>query len=94
MLQAELHVHIEGTLEPQLMFDLAKRNSALDRLPFSSVAEAQAAYSFHNLQSFLDLYYAGCAVLLHKQAQHLTLGLVIMLPRPTTCMNWRRELPA
>lgn len=67
MAQAELHVHIEGTLEPQLMFDLAVRNDVLHLLPYKSAAEAKAAYNFHNLQSFLDLYYAGCAVLLTKQ---------------------------
>jgi adenosine deaminase len=70
--QAELHVHIEGTLEPDLMFELAQRNGVLHKLPFKSVAEAQAAYNFHNLQSFLDLYYAGCAVLLTKQARPCT----------------------
>ena len=61
-------MHIEGTLEPDLMFELAQRNGVMHKLPFKSVAEAQAAYNFHNLQSFLDLYYAGCAVLLTKQA--------------------------
>ena len=66
-MQAELHLHIEGTLEPQLMFDLAVRNDMLHLLPYKSAAEAKAAYDFHNLQSFLDLYYAGCAVLLTKQ---------------------------
>ncbi|MFZ0015163.1 MAG: adenosine deaminase [Acidimicrobiia bacterium] len=59
--KAELHVHIEGTLEPQLMFDLAGRNGY--DLPFSDVASVVAAYRFHNLQSFLDIYYQGAAVL-------------------------------
>ena len=51
------------------MFKLAMRNNVMHKLPFKSVAEAQAAYNFQNLQSFLDLYYAGCAVLLRKQAR-------------------------
>lgn len=62
--KAELHLHIEGTLEPQLMFDLAKRNDI--SLRYGSVAEIQKAYRFHNLQSFLDVYYEGAQVLLHE----------------------------
>lgn len=59
--KAELHLHIEGSLEPELMFQLAQRN----RIPlrFSSVAEVRKAYDFHNLQSFLDIYYEGAGVL-------------------------------
>ena len=59
--KAELHLHIEGTLEPELMFALAAKHGA--RLPYGSVEAVRAAYAFHNLQSFLDLYYAGCDVL-------------------------------
>jgi adenosine deaminase len=59
--KAELHLHIEGTLEPQMMFDLAERNGY--ELPFADVAEVAAAYKFRNLQSFLDIYYQGAAVL-------------------------------
>jgi adenosine deaminase len=59
--KAELHLHIEGTLEPELMFELAQRNSL--PLPYASAEAAREAYTFHNLQSFLDLYYAGCSVL-------------------------------
>ena len=59
--KAELHVHIEGTLEPQMMFDLAERNGY--ELPFPDVASVAAAYKFRNLQSFLDIYYQGAAVL-------------------------------
>jgi adenosine deaminase len=59
--KAELHLHIEGTLEPELMFELASRNDVA--LPFPDVAAAKAAYVFDDLQSFLDLYYAGCSVL-------------------------------
>ena len=59
--KAELHLHIEGTLEPQLMFDLAVRNGY--ELPFPNVAAVAAAYKFRNLQSFLDIYYQGAAVL-------------------------------
>ncbi|MCC6077188.1 adenosine deaminase [Pseudomonas sp. GCM10022188] len=63
--KAELHLHIEGTLEPELMFALAQRNGVA--LPWASVAETRAAYAFSDLQSFLDLYYAGAAALLHEQ---------------------------
>jgi len=63
--KAELHVHIEGTLEPEMMFDLAERNGV--NFPFSSVDEVRAAYDFANLQSFLDIYYQGADVLLTEQ---------------------------
>ena len=59
--KAELHLHIEGTLEPQMMFDLAARNGY--ELPYPDVASVAAAYHFRNLQSFLDIYYQGAAVL-------------------------------
>lgn len=63
--KAELHVHIEGTLEPELMFELARHNSV--QLPYASVEEVRRAYVFSDLQSFLDIYYAGCRVLLTEQ---------------------------
>jgi len=63
--KVELHLHIEGTLEPQLMLELAKRNN-ID-IPFSSIEQVQQAYNFHNLQSFLDIYYQGANVLIHEQ---------------------------
>jgi len=59
--KAELHVHIEGTLEPELMFELARRNGV--ELPYEDVAAARAAYDFGSLQDFLDLYYGGMSVL-------------------------------
>ncbi len=59
--KAELHVHIEGTLEPELMFELARRNDVA--LPYGDVDEVRAAYRFTNLQSFLDIYYRACDVL-------------------------------
>ena len=59
--KAELHVHIEGTLEPEMMFELASRNDY--DLPFADVASVKAAYQFSDLQSFLDIYYKGAAVL-------------------------------
>lgn len=59
--KAELHLHIEGTLEPELMFALAKRNGIA--LPYASIDEIRAAYDFGNLQDFLDVYYQGAAVL-------------------------------
>ncbi len=55
--KVELHLHIEGTLEPELAFVLAERNGIT--LPYADVASLQAAYNFSNLQSFLDLYYQG-----------------------------------
>jgi adenosine deaminase len=61
MPKAELHVHIEGTLEPELIFSLARRNQV--SLDYQSVEELRAAYDFDNLQSFLDIYYAGASVL-------------------------------
>lgn len=59
--KAELHLHIEGTLEPDLMFRLSKRNDF--DIPYASVEEVQAAYEFTDLQSFLDIYYQGAGVL-------------------------------
>ncbi|TXD13285.1 adenosine deaminase [Extensimonas vulgaris] len=65
MPKAELHIHIEGSLEPELIFALAQRNGVA--LPYASVAQLRSAYAFSNLQSFLDIYYAGASVLLHEQ---------------------------
>ena len=59
--KAELHMHIEGSLEPELMFQLARRNGV--DLPFDTVEAVRAAYAFSNLQDFLDIYYQGAAVL-------------------------------
>ncbi len=70
--KAELHLHIEGSLEPELMFDLAKRNKV--SLPFDSVEAVRTAYDFSNLQDFLDIYYAGADVLRTEQDFH-DLGL-------------------
>ena len=64
MPKAELHMHIEGSLEPELIFALAQRNGL--SLPFASVEVLRAAYDFKDLQSFLDIYYAGASVLLHE----------------------------
>ncbi len=63
--KAELHVHIEGTLEPELMFHLAERNGI--KLKYPSVDELWSGYKFHNLQSFLDIYYEGTKVLTTEQ---------------------------
>lgn len=63
--KAELHVHIEGTFEPELMFAIAQRNQIA--IPYKTVEEVKQAYNFHNLQSFLDIYYAGANVLIHEQ---------------------------
>lgn len=63
--KAELHLHIEGSLEPELMFAMAKKNGV--KIKYNSIEELQAAYDFNNLQEFLDLYYAGADVLLHEE---------------------------
>ncbi len=62
--KAELHIHIEGALEPQLMLEIAAKNSC--RLPFESVADIRRAYNFKDLQSFLDIYYQGAQILLDE----------------------------
>jgi len=62
--KAELHIHIEGSLEPELIFELARRNGVA--LAYPSVEALRAAYAFTDLQSFLDIYYAGASVLLHE----------------------------
>jgi adenosine deaminase len=63
--KAELHLHIEGTLEPEMMFALARRNRV--SLPYQSIEDVRRAYVFSDLQSFLDIYYAGCRVLLTEE---------------------------
>jgi adenine deaminase len=65
MPKAELHIHIEGSLEPELIFQLAQRNGVA--LAYGSVEALRAAYAFNDLQSFLDIYYAGASVLLKEQ---------------------------
>lgn len=65
MPKAELHIHIEGSLEPELIFALAQRNAVAMR--YGSVEELRHAYAFTNLQSFLDIYYAGASVLITEQ---------------------------
>lgn len=66
--KAELHLHIEGTLEPQMLFDLAAKHGM--KLPYESVQAVQRAYEFTDLQSFLDIYYAGAAVLRDEDDFH------------------------
>ncbi|NML92170.1 adenosine deaminase [Novosphingobium olei] len=68
LLKAELHLHIEGSLEPELMFALAERNGVT--IPYASVEDVRAAYAFSNLQDFLDIYYAGASVLLTEADFH------------------------
>jgi adenosine deaminase len=63
--KAELHLHIEGTLEPELMFELARRNGV--RLPYPNADAVRRAYRFNSLQSFLDVYYRACSVLIHER---------------------------
>ena len=66
--KAELHLHIEGSLEPEQMFAFARRNGVA--IPFASVEEVRAAYEFSNLQDFLDIYYAGADVLRTEEDFH------------------------
>ena len=63
--KAELHLHIEGSLEPELMFRLAKKNQV--EIPYKDIEDVRNAYNFTNLQTFLDIYYAGANVLAHKR---------------------------
>lgn len=63
--KAELHMHLEGSIEPELMLDLARRNGL--SVPWSTAGEVRAAYRFTNLQSFLDLFWTGCRVLVQEQ---------------------------
>jgi adenosine deaminase len=63
--KTELHLHIEGTFEPELMFEIAKRNNK--KIRFNSVEEIRDAYQFNNLQEFLDIYYDGAGVLIEEQ---------------------------
>jgi adenosine deaminase len=65
MPKAELHIHIEGSLEPELIFALARRNNVA--LAYPNVEALRAAYAFTDLQSFLDIYYAGASVLIQAQ---------------------------
>ena len=62
--KAELHLHIEGTFEPELMFKIAKRNGV--DLDYKNIEELKRAYNFSNLQEFLNIYYAGCNVLINE----------------------------
>ena len=63
--KAELHLHIEGTLEPDLMFKLAKKNNI--QIPFTNIEEVKSAYNFNNLESFLKIYYEGSKVLIKEE---------------------------
>jgi adenine deaminase len=63
--KAELHLHIEGSLEPEMMFELAKKNNI--KIPYENIEDVKNAYNFTNLQSFLDIYYAGANVLITKE---------------------------
>ena len=72
MPKAELHIHIEGSLEPELIFALAQRNGVA--LPYANVEALRAAYAFADLQSFLDIYYAGASVLL-KEADFFDMAM-------------------
>ena len=75
MPKAELHMHIEGSLEPELIFALAARNGVA--LPYPNVEALRAAYAFTDLQSFLDIYYAGASVLL-KEEDFFDMGMAYL----------------
>ena len=78
--KAELHLHIEGSLEPEMMFALAQRNGV--QLPYLSVEEVSAAYQFNNLQEFLDLYYLGMQALVEEQDFYdLTIAYLVRVHR-------------
>jgi len=62
--KAELHLHIEGSFEPELMFEIARRNGI--KIPYKTIEDLKQAYNFSNLQEFLDIYYAGCNVLINE----------------------------
>jgi adenosine deaminase len=66
--KAELHIHIEGSLEPEMMLEMARRNNV--PIPFDSVEQIRAAYRFTDLQSFLDVYYQGASVLVTERDFH------------------------
>jgi adenine deaminase len=85
MPKAELHIHIEGSLEPELIFALAERNQVA--LPYANVEALRAAYAFTDLQSFLDIYYAGASVLL-KEADFYDMAMAYF--RRASAENVRR----
>ena len=87
--KAELHLHIEGTLEPELMFELARRNDIA--LPYPDVESVKRAYVFSDLQSFLDIYYQSCAVLVHE-ADFFDLDHGVPPPRARARGAARRDL--
>ncbi len=87
--KAELHLHIEGSLEPELMFALAQRNNVA--IPFASVEEVRAAYAFSNLRDFLDIYYQGMGVL-HREQDFHDLTAAYLARAPRRCRPPRRDL--
>src|SRR4051812_32218379 len=92
--KCELHIHIEGSLEPELMFALARRNGI--SLPYPSVDALRAAYRFGNLQDFLNLYYQGMSVLVTEQDFYDLAWAYLERATPTTsgtsrCSSIRRD---
>ena len=76
--KTELHLHIEGTLEPELMFDLAKRNDI--KIPYSNVDEVKSAYNFSNLETFLNIYY------FNKFRKVCLIGLIVLTSLNMNCL--------
>ena len=72
--KVELHIHIEGSLEPDLMLEIAERNKLV--FPFNSIEEVRSAYQFTHLKSFLDVYYEGAGVLMQERDFYDSINLV------------------
>ena len=94
--KCELHIHIEGSLEPELMFALARRNGI--RLPYASVEALRQAYQFRHLQDFLDIYYQGMSVLVTEQDFYDLAWAYLQRARETMsgmsrCSSTRRDTP-
>jgi adenosine deaminase len=85
--KAELHVHLEGTLEPEMLFDLARRSGVA--LPYESVEAVRRAYDFSRLQDFLDIYYAGTAVLRPSATSGTWPWPIFVGREPTMCVTSR-----
>ena len=88
MPKAELHIHIEGSLEPELIFALAARNGV--SLRYASVEALRAAYAFTDLQSFLDIYYVGASVLLREE-DFFDMGMAYFRRAATDKIRWKHR---
>ena len=90
--KTELHLHIEGSLEPELMFKLSKRNKI--EIPFKSVEEIRSAYNFTNLDSFLKIYYQGSNVLINEEDFFdLTWEYILRCKQDNICLLYTSPSP-